>query len=113
MFSANTITLSHPNGKQLKLHKGFSWLGLLVPQFWSLLHGQWRLWGLSMTPILLLRVDSGILEYCSKTATPCDPAFNGVAILAVCIQLALMISYGVYGNRMALSNAKARGYLGF
>ncbi|QDL55465.1 hypothetical protein [Rhodoferax aquaticus] len=109
------IEMTHSNGRLLRLSAGFSWLGFLTPQLWAMLNAHWRIWAISLVPVLLARVTGGLQEYCDQSGkgatNTCDLPMDGVAICAVLLQVALMGICGFRGNAMLMQDALKRGYV--
>jgi hypothetical protein len=108
------IVMTHSNGRLLRLSSGFSLLGFLTPQLWAMMNAQWRIWAMSLVPILLARLTGGLQEFCDQSgkvaANACDLPMDGVALCVVLLQFVLMGICGFRGNSMLMRDALKRGY---
>lgn len=106
--------MTHDNGRALRLYSGFSLLGFLIPQFWALVNAQWRLWAISLTPILLVNLASLFQEYCDKTGKTelhqCSLPTDGLTLFALAMQALLMGVCGFRGSSILFKDALRLGY---
>ena|ERR1035437_6467073 len=108
------VFLIHPNGRSRTIRKGFCWVGFLLPQVWSLVHGYWRPWAISGLPFAIGRVSEGVTEYCRLHSYlgnfSCLDIALSLALLPPVMQLTLMIVFGLYGQQWMVSDLLKHGY---
>jgi hypothetical protein len=108
------IVMIHSNGKVLRLSSGFNLLGFLIPQLWSMMNAQWRLWAMSLVPVLIIRLAGGLQDFCDKTgksmAHSCELPTDSLALCALLLQILVMGICGFRGNSILMKDALKRGY---
>lgn len=108
------FNMSHDNGRVLRLTAGFSLFGFFIPQFWSLVYSQWRLWAISLIPIQLMNLASIFQEHCDKlgktASQQCNLPTDSLVICAFTMQALLMVYYGLRGNAILFNDAIRNGY---